>query len=232
MAYQIMFYGGLAGAMIALVIAVLTYVKLNIAQVITDLTGWDFPGAGRKARKTKTSTQADTSTKPTTKEIHVRKNVDKEVAAGEYVEPTEKMASGQIDPTALLSQESFKKTALLKQEGVEPTALLAPEGLESTTLLTPDGLEPTALLEETPVREPVAATISSNQSVSHESPTQTTILSDWNETTVLTADPDETTLLGETTLLDDFEETTLLNEEEPRFQKQVDIMIVHSNTIL
>ena len=231
MAYQIMFYGGLAGAVIALVIAVLTYVKLNIAQVITDLTGWNVPGAGRKARKATTSRQADTSTKPTTKEIHVRKNVDKEVAAGEYLEPTEKMASGQIEPTALLTQESFKKTDLLKRENLEPTALLSP-----------DGLEPTALLKETPLREPVAAAVSSNLNGSHESPTQTTILSDWNEmtvlnadhdeSTVLTADNDETTLLGETTLLDDFDETTLLTEEEPRFQKQVNIMIVHSNTII
>ncbi|WP_102264543.1 hypothetical protein [Mesobacillus jeotgali] len=217
MAYQIMFYGGLAGAVIALVIAVLTYVKLNIAQVITDLTGWNFPGAGRKARKTTTSTQADTSTKPTTREIHVRKNVDKEVAAGEYVEPTEKMASGQIEPTALLSQESFRNTALLKQEGLEPTALLSPEGLE-----------PTALLKEAQVREPVGAAVASSRSGSHESPTETTILSDWNETTVLTADHDETTLLGETTLLDDIDE----REVEPRFKKQVDIIVVHSETII
>jgi hypothetical protein len=209
-----MFYGGMAGAAITLVIAVLAYVKLNIAQVITDLTGWNWPGAGRKARKTN-SKQVDTSTKPTTKEIHVRKNVEKEVAAGEYVEPTEKMASGQIEQTALLSQESFRNTALLKQESLEPTALL-----------TQDGLDPTALLAETPVREPVAAVASSNRSVFHDSPTETTILSDWDETTVLTADPDEITLL------DDMDETTLLTEEEPRFQKQVDIMVVHSNTII
>jgi hypothetical protein len=210
-----MFYGGLAGAVITLVIAILAYVKLNIAQVITDLTGWNFPGAGRKARKT-TSSQTDTITKPTTKEIHVRKNVEKEVAAGEYVEPTEKMASGQIEATALLSQESFKQTALLKQEGLEPTALL-----------TPNGYEPTALLTETPVREPVAVGVSISRSASHDSPTETTILSDWNETTVLTAEPD-----NETTLLDNIDETTLLTEEEPRFQKQVDIMIVHSKTII
>lgn len=216
-----MFYGGMAGAAITLVIAILAYVKLNIAQVITDLTGWNFPGAGRKARKT-TRTQTDTSTKPTTKEIHVRKNVEKEVAAGEYVEPTEKMASSQIEPTALMSQESFKQTALLKQEGLEPTALL-----------TQDGYEPTALLAETPQREAVAAGISAGQgntTLLADAPTETTILSDWAETTVLTADPDETTLL------DDINETTLLTEEEPeeepRFQKQVDIMIVHSNIII
>ncbi len=212
-----MFYGGLAGAVITLVIAILAYVKLNIAQVITDLTGWNFPGAGRKARKT-TGSQTDTITKPTTKEIHVRKNVEKEVAAGEYAEPTEKMASGQMEPTALLSKESFKQTALLKQEGLEPTVLLMH-----------DGDEPTALLAETPVREPVAVGTSAGGSASHEAPTETTILSDWNETTVLTAEPDD---MDETTLLDDINETTLLTEEEPRFQKQVDIMIVHSNTII
>lgn len=212
-----MFYGGMAGAAITLVIAILAYVKLNIAQVITDLTGRNFPGAGRKARKT-TRTQTDTSTKPTTKEIHVRKNVEKEVAAGEYVEPTEKMASSQIEPTVFMSQESFKQTDFLKQEGLEPTALL-----------TQDGHEPTALLAETPQREAVAAgvsTCSGNTTLLADAPTETTILSGWDETTVLTADPDETTLL------DDINETTLLTEEEPRFQKQVDIMIVHSNTII
>jgi hypothetical protein len=223
LAYQIMFYGGMAGAAITLVIAILAYVKLNIAQVITDLTGWNFPGAGRKARKT-TSKQTDTSTKPTTKEIHVRKNVEKEVAAGEYVEPTEKMASSQIEPTALLSHESFKQTAFLKQEGLEPTALLKQ-----------DGHEPTALLAESPQRETVAVAASSsrnNTTFVSETQTETTILSEWNETTVLTADPDETSLLSdmnETTLL---AETTLLTEEEPRFHKQVDIMIVHSQTII
>lgn len=234
-----MFYGGMAGAAVTLVIAITVYIKLNIAQVITDLTGWNWPGAGRKARKT-TSKQTDTSTKPTTKEIHVRKNVEKEVAAGEYVEPTEKMASGKMDSTALLSQESFKNTDLLKQEGLDPTALLTPDGLEPTALLMPDLHEATGLLTkegqqpaaiQTPKREPVAAAVSAGRDHS-DSPTETTILSDWNETTVLTANPDETTLLNETTLLDDIDETTLLTEAEPRFQKQVDIMIVHSNTII
>lgn len=234
-----MFYGGMAGAAVTLVIAITVYIKLNIAQVITDLTGWNWPGAGRKARKT-TSKQTDTSTKPTTKEIHVRKNVEKEVAAGEYVEPTEKMASGKIEATALLSQESFKQTALLKQEGLEPTALLTPDGLEPTALLSPDGQEatglltkaghkPAALQSKTPKREPVAAAVSAGRDYSPDSPTETTILSDWNETTVLTAEPDD---MDETTLLDDINETTLLTEEEPRFQKQVDIMIVHSKTII
>lgn len=234
-----MFYGGMAGAAVTLVIAITVYIKLNIAQVITDLTGWNWPGAGRKARKT-VSKNIDTSTKPTTKEIHVRKNVEKEVAAGEYVEPTEKMASGKMDPTALLSQESFKKTALLKKEGLDPTALLTPDGLEPTALLTPGGHgatglltkaghEPVALQSKTPKREPVAAAVTAGRDYSPESPTETTILSEWNETTVLTADPDDT---DETTLLDDIDETTLLAEEEPRFQKQVDIMIVHSNIII
>ncbi len=212
-----MFYGGMAGAAITLVIAILAYVKLNIAQVITDLTGWNWPGAGRKARKTN-SKQVDTSTKPTTKEIHVRKNVEKEVAAGEYVEPTEKMESSQVDPTALMSQESFKQTDFLKQEDLEPTALLSQ-----------DGHEPTALLAEIPQLGAVVAGVSAgsgNTTLLADAPTETTILSDWDETTVLTADPDETTLLG------DINETTLLTEEETRFQKQVDIMIVHSNTII
>jgi hypothetical protein len=198
LAYQIMFYGGMAGAAITLVIAILAYVKLNIAQVITDLTGWNFPGAGRKARKT-TSKQTDTSTKPTTKEIHVRKNVEKEVAAGEYVEPTEKMVSGSVESTGLLHHESFEQTALLAA-GYEQRA-----GGTATALLSASGRSDTTLLVDSP---------------------ETTILSDWEETTILSVDPDETTLL------DDMDETTLLTKEESRFKKQVDIMIVHSETII
>jgi hypothetical protein len=191
-----MFYGGMAGAVIALVAAILVYVKLNIAQVITDLTGRNFPGAGRKALK-RQSRGANTSDKPITREINVRKNVEKEVAAGEAVEPTERMVSGAIEPTALLSEDSFESTALLnggQRDGAAATALLSP--VRTSTMLLAD------------------------------EPAETTILSDWSETTVLTADPDETTLL------DDWAETTLLTEEEPRFKKQVDIVIVHSNTTI
>jgi hypothetical protein len=222
LAYQIMFYGGMAGAAVALVIAILVYVKLNIAQVITDLTGRNFPGAGRKARN-KSNENASTGTKPITKEINVRKNVEKEVAAGEYVEPTEKMVSGSVEPTALLNRKGLEQTALLHQDGtVEQTELLHRESFEPTTLLATGnqqraGGAAAALL---------SASGRSDTTLLADAPTETTILSDWEETTVLSVDPDETTLL------DDIDETTLLTVEEPRFRKQVDIMIVHSNTII
>lgn len=213
-----MFYGGMAGAAVTLVIAILVYVKLNVAQVIADLTGWDFPGSTRKGLK-KSRVSKDSSTKPITKEINVRKNVEKEVAAGEYVDPTEKMMSGSVDPTALLNSGGTQPAALKHGEGLEPTVLLSEESFESTALLAGSRLQS-------------IASGGNSTTLLAEAPTETTILSDWEETTVLTADPDETTLLGdmdETTLLDDMDETTLLTEEEPRFQKQVDIMIVHSN---
>lgn len=190
--YQIMFYGGMAGSAIALTMAIIVYVKLNIAQVITDLTGRNFPGADRKARK-KSATATNTANKPFTKEINVRKNVEKEVAVGEAVEPTERMVSGEMEPTALLTQASFESTELLNggndREKAAATALLTPSRLSGE-------------------------------------PSETMILSDWSETTVLTADPDETTLL------DEISETMLLAEEEPRFKKQVDIVIVHSQTTI
>ncbi len=188
-----MFYGGMAGAAIALVVAILVYVKLNIPQVITDLTGRKFPGAGRKPGKDGT-----TGTKPVTKEINVRKNVELEVAVAYAVDPTEKMLSGPVEPTALMSEASFEPTALLtenKKQGVAPTTLLSS-------------------MHQAPGTTP-----------SH--PAETTMLEDWGETSVLTADPDETTLL------DEFNETSVLtHEEEPRFKKQVDIVVVHSETII
>ncbi|RSD27087.1 hypothetical protein [Mesobacillus subterraneus] len=220
MAYQIMFYGGLAGALICITLAILAYVRLNIAQVLTDLTGRNFPGAGRKARKR--SKAEDTVTKPITKEIHVRKNVEKEVAVGEYVEPTEKMASGPVASTALLNHDSVAPTALLSQESFKQTAFLNEGELDPTALLN-DGGQTAESLRQAAAS---AARQLSGTTLLADAPTETTILSDWNETTVLTADADETTLL------DDMDETTLLTEEEPRFQKQVDIMIVHSNTII
>lgn len=179
MEYQIMFYGGMAGAAIALTIAILVYIKLNIAQVITDLTGRNFPGADRKARK-RSASAANTGNKPFTKEINVRKNVEMEVAAGEGIEPTEKMAR----------QASFESTELLSGSNQAASAA-------ATTLLSPGRLS--------------------------GGPSETMMISDWPETMVLTADQDETTVL---------DETMLLTEEESRFKKQVDIVIVHSQTTI
>ena len=47
------------------------------------------------------------------------------------------------------------------------------------------------------------------------------------ETSLLTADFDETTVLSA-----DVEETSLLIEEEDFFKKEVDVIVVHSTTII
>ena len=147
MEYQIMLYGGMAGAVITLIISIILYVKMGIAQVVEDLTGISLRKRLHKRRKA----QDELKEKKLTKEIMLKKQYANEAAA---------------------SQE----TELMNSE-IEETALLG------------DGYS--------------------------------------EETTLLTADLDETALLCA-----DMEETSLLLEEENYFKKEVDVIVVHSTTII
>jgi hypothetical protein len=147
MEYQIMLYGGMAGALITLVISIILYVKMGIAQVVEDLTGISL----RKRLHKKKKAQDDSNEKRLTKEIMLKKQYAGEAAA---------------------SQE----TELMNSE-MEETALLGDGSIEETVLLT--------------------------------------------------ADFEETTVLSE-----DVEETSLLLAEEDFFKKEVDVIVVHSTTII
>ena len=147
MEYQIMLYGGMAGAVITLIILIILYVKMGIAQVVEDLTGISL----RKRLQKKQKAQDESKEKRLTKEIMLKKQYAREAAA---------------------SQE----TELMNSE-IEETALLGDGYIEETLLLT----------------------------------------ADFDETTVLSAE---------------VEETSLLLEEEDFFKKEVDIIVVHSTTII
>ncbi|MEH7181037.1 hypothetical protein [Neobacillus vireti] len=147
MEYQIMLYGGMAGAVITLIISIILYVKIGIAQVVEDLTGISL----RKRLHKKRKAQDELKEKKLTKEIMLKKQYANEAAA---------------------SQE----TELMNSE-IEETALLGDGYMEETTLLTVD-------LDET------------------------------------------------TSLCADMEETSILLEEENYFKKEVDVIVVHSTTII
>ncbi|MEH7246193.1 hypothetical protein V7114_05285 [Neobacillus niacini] len=147
MEYQIMFYGGMAGAIITLIISIILYVKMGIAQVVEDLTGISFRKRLHKKRKAK----EESNQKRLTQEIMLKKQYAREAAASQE---TELMSS--IEETALLGDDGY---------------------IEETSLL----------------------------------------IADFEETTVLSAD---------------MEETSFLIEEEEPFKKEVDVIVVHSNTII
>jgi hypothetical protein len=147
MEYQIMLYGGMAGALITLIISIILYVKMDIAQVVEDLTGISL----RKRLHKKKKAQDESNEKRLTKEIMIKKQFAKEAAASQETE----LMSSVVEETALLSDGYIEETSLL------------------------------------------------------------------------TADFDETTLLSE-----GVEETSLLLEEEDFFKKEVDVVVVHSTTII
>lgn len=142
-----MLYGGMTGALITLVISIILYVKMGIAQVVEDLTGISL----RKGLHKKKKAQEDSNEKVLTKGIRLKKQYAREAAASQETE--------------------------LMSSGVEETALLGDGYIEETSLLT----------------------------------------ADFDETTVLSAD---------------VEETSLLIEEKEIFKKEVDVIVVHSTTII
>lgn len=138
MEYQIMFYGGLAGAVVSLLISIVVFIKLNIKIVLEDLLGFRF--SKLVSRKKNRGGQTE---KPITKEIVLRK----------------KAVPGEIEPTVLLEKEAgstpLAETAILHEEIAATTILtddageimLLTEEASETTLLTEDEAETTLLTE-------------------------------------------------------------------------------------
>jgi hypothetical protein len=116
-----MFYAGLAGAAISLIIAIILYFKMQIAETFEDLTGLKLYKIKKRNEK---SAAKEKSTERITKEIMAKKRFSSKenVAASEETE----LIQDDFDETALLDDE----TILLMDE----TALLGDE--EETTLLT------------------------------------------------------------------------------------------------
>ncbi|MDR6999320.1 hypothetical protein [Neobacillus niacini] len=107
MGYQMMFYGSLAGALITLTVSIVLFVKMEIAQVFTDLTGIQF-------RKKRRQTDEESGDKQT-KEIMLKKQYAESAAAEEteQLEVTETVLLGTIEETTLLVEET---TLLVENE--------------------------------------------------------------------------------------------------------------------
>jgi hypothetical protein len=132
MYYQIMFYGGLTGAVIALAVSILVYIKMNITQVIEHLTGFRFRKNSKKSRNNQIKPN-NVGEKRTTKEIQIRKKVsEQEQAWAEAVAATE-LIGGRVEATALLSDEYSQETSILSGALDETTLLTADQ---ETSLLT------------------------------------------------------------------------------------------------
>lgn len=158
-----MFYGGMAGAVLALVLSVFLYIKLNIPQVVKDLTGFTLPGANRISNSMRNSDAEQTGR--ITNEIKLRKHVEVE---GSHPAPTALLSpdgSGAAiltgNPTgttirmgkkgSAASKPEAERVSFSKRHNVDHgsgTTLLAPQKAEGTTLLSPQSAEATALLRE------------------------------------------------------------------------------------
>ncbi|MDF2787654.1 MAG: hypothetical protein K0S80_752 [Neobacillus sp.] len=128
MEYQIMLYGGMAGTIITLIISIILYVKMGIAQVVEDLTGISL----RKRLHKKKKVMDESNEKRLTKEIMLKKQYAGEAAASQETE----LMSSEIEETALLAAGYIEETSLLTAD------------LDETTLLSEDVEETSLLLEE------------------------------------------------------------------------------------
>jgi hypothetical protein len=125
MEYQIMLYGGMAGTIITLIISIILYIKMGIAQVVEDLTGISL----RKRLHKKKKVQDESNEQRLTKEIMLKKQYAGEAAASQQTE----LMSSEFEETALLGDGSIEETSLLTAD-FDETILLS-EGVEETSLL-------------------------------------------------------------------------------------------------
>lgn len=125
MHYQIMFYGGLAGAVITLAISILVYIKLNITKVMEHLTGIRFRKISKKKRKTYVQ-DFNVSEKRTTNEIRIRKKAPEQDHAWSEAAAATELMGDRVEQTELLSDEFIQETSVLSG------------ALNETTVLTPD----------------------------------------------------------------------------------------------
>ncbi|QCJ44165.1 hypothetical protein FAY30_20895 [Bacillus sp. S3] len=190
MEYQTIFYGGLAGAILSLIFSIILYIKLNISEVIEDLTGFSFHKWAKKLQGHSRSKQVQHN-KPITREIQPRRDVELEVAVSGSVAATELLtaeeaSAASVDSTELLGVESgtSDSTELL---GVEPTTS------DSTELL-----EVKFGAGEQDETELLAEHAAATELLSAETGDETVLLNDvLEETTVLTGPASDSKFLKE-----------------------------------
>jgi len=233
--FQTMFYGGLGGAILSLIISIIVYIKLNISEVIEDLTGFSFHKWVKKQRGRSRSKQ-EQNNKPITREIQPRRDVEMEVAGSGSVDATEILdeevpSSISIDSTELLGVEvsssvSADSTELL---GTEIPSSVNDDSTEQLEAEVPPSVnvDATELLESKVTTLDVAD--ATELLAKAESDETELLLGDDAETKLLSIGIDETMLLNE-----GMEETTVLTApvSDSKFLKERDVVIVHTKATI
>lgn len=158
MKYEIMFYGGLVITLITLILAIISFLKLNVAEALCDLVGINFK-AKRISKSNKEKRKYSNLSRRIKPDITVRKekknNIDNNaIVDNKNIKPRYDYNNLDEESTTLLNEEN---TTLLDEENTtmledENTTLLDEEFTilldgEETTIIS-DDLEETMLIED------------------------------------------------------------------------------------
>jgi len=147
-----MLYGGLAGAVITLIISITLYVKLGIPQAFEDLTGIKLRKGNTRLKK------IEEKERNTTSEIMLKKQYAEDASASESPanrgvkgvkrhSPSDTEYMHRVAETELISNHNMEQTALLDESVYHDETSLLHEEVEETTLLS-EVPDETVLLEE------------------------------------------------------------------------------------
>ena len=206
MKYEIMFYSGLVIAVITLILAIISFIKLNVAEALCDLVGINL--------KTKKNSKANERNK----EKRMYSSVSRRIKVDNSVR---KESSTKIDSTKVMKVNSNTQS-----KGNLYNPLNAIDN-ESTTLL--DNNENTTLLDEenTIMLDDDNTTLLDDENTTLLDEDNTTLL-DEEITTLI--DGEETTIIS-----DELEETMLIEDDNgfsDEFIKEIDIVLVNSDAII
>lgn len=166
MKYEIMFYGGLVITLITLILAIISFLKLNVAEALCDLVGINFK-AKRISKSNKEKRKYSNLSRRIKPDITVRKekknNIDNNaIVDNKNIKPRYDYNNLDEESTTLLNEENTtllndENTTLLDGENTtmledENTTLLDEEFTilldgEETTIIS-DDLEETMLIED------------------------------------------------------------------------------------
>ena len=153
MKYEIMFYGGLVITIITLILAIISFLKLNVAEALCDLVGINFKAKriSKSNKSNKEKRKYSNLSRRIKPDITVRKekknNIDnKAIVDNKNIKPRYDYNNLDEESTTLLNEEN---TTLLDEENTtmledDNTTLLDEE---ETTIIS-DDLEETMLIED------------------------------------------------------------------------------------
>jgi len=243
MEYQIMFYGGLAGAIISLGISIVVFLKLNISEAIEDLTGYRFRSRLKRLFSRFQSNRGQAG-KPITSEIQPRQHVPFDEAVSDPISAADFM-NQKAAATELLVDETLPATELL-DDGSErdgATELLidnrklaaqaATELLQDNHLLEGQSTVEWQLKGNRLTGQHAAKMLVEDKRVANQAATSLLVDDQQPEATELLVEHQDSygDEIEETLLLEEsMEETTLLAvpEVSENFIIETDVVIVHS----